>query len=71
MTHWLSWHYEPGLLWVRLCGRGFLWKDTRRHPPTLRSERLGLGPMLHVGRWLFKWLSPQQRVRDINELFGV
>lgn len=47
---------EPGIGWIRIFGRGFTWKDARRHELTF-SERSGHSRRLKLGSWSFRWLS--------------
>ena len=47
---------EPGIGWIRVFGRGFTWKDTRRHA-LMFSERKGYRRRLEIGPWSFRWLK--------------
>lgn len=46
-----------GRSWIRLFGYGFSVKNTRKHSE-LFSERNNYSKVLRVGRYLFKYLKP-------------
>ena len=45
----------PGILWVRVFGRGFHIRDVRRHPPMF-SERMGCHRWLTLGTYRLRIL---------------
>ena len=57
---------QPGIGWIRILGRGFAWKATRRHA-LLFSERKGLARRLRIGPWSFGWLD--QGMAGVLEIF--
>lgn len=46
---------QPGMGWVRVFGRGFYWKDSRRHQLKF-SERMGITGRMRIGPWVLGWL---------------
>ena len=53
----LEYLFTSGIWWIRICGYGIHFKNTKKHPP-LFSERYGCIKRLVIGRWSFGILKP-------------
>lgn len=60
-----NYHLSDGFKWLRfnfLCGSGIHVKDINKHKP-LFSERNGYQKFITIGKWRFKFLKPNKKLK--------